>query len=99
MVLDLCRNAPIHEPEDGSAAIFNTSSCQAKGIIPPFNEYLDVNSPLQIGGISHATLDPALFKWKYLPHGKGFNGCIRNVVHNSKVIYALPFVLRFTISA
>ena len=85
MVLDLCRHAPVHEPEDGSAVNFNTSSCEVKGVIPPFNEYLDVNSPLQIGGMSHASLDPAQFRWDHLPHGKGFNGCIRNVVHNSKI--------------
>lgn len=87
MVLDLCRYATIYEPEDGTAAIFNTSSCEVKGVIPPFNEYLDVNSPLQIGGMSHPSLDPALFRWDHIPHGRGFNGCIRNVVHNSKVCF------------
>ena len=54
-------------------------------MVPPFNEYLDVNTPLQIGGMSHASLDPAPFRWSHVPHGKGFNGCVRNVVHNSKI--------------
>ena len=44
MVLDLCRFAPIHEPEDGSTALFNTTLCEVKGQVPPFNEYLDVNA-------------------------------------------------------
>ena len=85
MVLDLCRYATIYEPEDGTASVFNTSACEVKGVIPPFNEYLDVSSPLQIGGVSHPSLDPNAFKWDHLPHGKGFSGCIRNFVHNSKV--------------
>ena len=89
MVLDLCRYAPIQEPEHGATAVFDTTSCEVKGIVPPFNEYLDVNSPLQIGGISHAALDPAQFRWNHLPHGKGFSGCIRNFIHNSKVSNAL----------
>lgn len=86
MVLDVCRFAPIHEPEDGSAALFNTTLCEAKGQVPPFNEYLDVNAPLQIGGVSHAALDPTHFRWNHVPHGKGFSGCIRNFIHNSKVL-------------
>jgi len=85
MVLDLCRFAYIHEPEDGTTAMFNSSACEVKGVIPPFNEYLDVNSPLQIGGVSHPSLDPAQFRWDHVPHGKGFSGCIRNFVHNSKI--------------
>ncbi|KAI9558984.1 hypothetical protein GHT06_015773 [Daphnia sinensis] len=85
MVLDLCRYATIYEPEDGTASVFNTSACEVKGVIPPFNEYLDVSSPLQIGGVSHASLDPSQFRWDHLPHGKGFSGCIRNFVHNSKI--------------
>lgn len=90
MVLDLCRYATIYEPEDGTASIFNTSACEVKGVIPPFNEYLDVSSPLQIGGVSHASLDPSQFRWDHLPHGKGFSGCIRNFIHNSKVLF-FPF--------
>ena len=86
MVLDLCRFAPILEPEDGSTALFNTTLCEIKGQVPPFNDYLDVNAPLQIGGISHTALNSAQFLWNYLPHGKGFSGCIRNFIHNSKVL-------------
>jgi hypothetical protein len=95
MVLDLCRYATIYEPEDGTASVFNTSACEVKGVIPPFNEYLDVSSPLQIGGVSHASLDPSQFRWDHLPHGKGFSGCIRNFVHNSKVHFNSFFFLLF----
>lgn len=95
MVLDLCRYATIYEPEDGTASVFNTSACEVKGVIPPFNEYLDVSSPLQIGGVSHASLDPSQFRWDHLPHGKGFSGCIRNFVHNSKVNFPIPCYLKY----
>ena len=92
MVLDLCRFAPIYEPEDGSTAVFNSTSCEVKGKVPPFNEYLDVNAPLQIGGVSHGALERSHYNWDHLPHGKGFNGCIRNLIHNSKVSVDLNFM-------
>ncbi len=77
MMLDRCDNTT--KLEDGMA-------CEVKGVVPQLSKYLDVNWPLQIGGLSHPSLDPSAFKWDHFPHhGKAFSGCIRNFVYNSKV--------------
>ncbi|XP_076032082.1 neural cadherin isoform X3 [Oratosquilla oratoria] len=83
--VDNCFGAEVTEPEDGSEPIFDSSGCQAKGKIPPFNEYLNVNAPLQLGGIAHEQFDPNLYNWQYVPHGKSFLGCIRELMVNSKL--------------
>ena len=85
MVVDYCKSAEVSEMEDGSTPEFDDSTCQARGQIPPFSEYLNVNSPLQIGGLYREQFDPTHYHWNYMPMGKGFDGCIRNIVHNSKL--------------
>ncbi|XP_043475146.1 neural-cadherin isoform X3 [Leptopilina heterotoma] len=85
MVVDFCKSAEISELEDGSPPEFNDTSCQATGIVPPFNEYLNVNSPLQLGGLYYETFDPDQFKWKHIWAGTNFDGCIKNLFHNSKL--------------
>ncbi|XP_017771131.1 PREDICTED: neural-cadherin [Nicrophorus vespilloides] len=85
MVVDYCKSADIAELEDGTPPDFDDSSCQAQGTIPPFNEYLNVNAPLQLGGLYVEQFDPTHYHWQYMPVGKGFDGCIRNLFHNSKL--------------
>ncbi|XP_073827130.1 neural cadherin isoform X7 [Musca autumnalis] len=85
MVVDFCKSAEISEMEDGSMPEFDDMSCQARGNIPPFSEYLNVNAPLQVGGLYREQFDPSLYFWHYTPMAKGFDGCIRNLVHNSKL--------------
>lgn len=83
--VDHCVAAEVQEPEDGSDPIFDSIGCQAKGTIPPFNEYLNVNAPLQVGGLAHEQPDPGLYKWSHVPHGRFFSGCIRNLMVNSEL--------------
>lgn len=86
LLVDYCKSADIYEPEDIlKLPEFDDSSCQARGTIPPFNEYLNVNTPLQIGGRYVQDFDPTLYHWQAMPYGKGFDGCIKNIFHNSKV--------------
>ncbi|XP_043276745.1 neural-cadherin isoform X3 [Venturia canescens] len=85
LIVDFCKSADISELEDGTAPQFNDSTCQAQGTVPPFNEYLNVNAPLQIGGLYYEQFDPSNYKWKSMPFGKGFDGCIKNLFHNSKL--------------
>ncbi|XP_048509175.1 neural-cadherin isoform X2 [Athalia rosae] len=85
LIVDYCKSANISEREDGTPPEFNDTTCQAQGTIPPFNEYLNVNAPLQIGGLYVEQFDLAHYKWKYMPVGKGFDGCIKNLFHNSKL--------------
>ncbi|KAH8266333.1 hypothetical protein KR038_000154 [Drosophila bunnanda] len=85
MVVDFCKSAEIAEMEDGTPPEFDDMSCQARGQIPPFSEYLNVNAPLQVGGLYREQFDQSLYFWHYMPTAKGFDGCIRNLVHNSKL--------------
>lgn len=85
LVVDFCKSAEISELEDGSPPEFNDTSCQATGIVPPFNEYLNVNSPLQVGGLYYEQFDPDQFRWKHIWAGTNFDGCIKNLFHNSKL--------------
>ena len=55
------------------------------GRVPPFNEYLNVNTPLQIGGLMAQQFDPLKYRWSHTPMGKPFEGCIKNIIHNSKL--------------
>ena len=84
-MVDFCRSADVMEHEDGKPTEFDGSSCQVTGRIPPFNEYLNVNTPLQIGGMAAEQFDPKQYAWTFTPLGKPFDGCIRNIVHNSKL--------------
>lgn len=85
LIVDYCKSANITEVDDGSSPNINDASCQAQGVVPPFNEYLNVNAPLQIGGLYVEQFEPDQYKWKYMPVGKGFDGCIKNLFHNSKL--------------
>ncbi|XP_050741399.1 neural-cadherin isoform X3 [Drosophila biarmipes] len=85
MVVDFCKSAEIAEMEDGTPPEFDDMSCQARGQIPPFDEYLNVNAPLQVGGLYREQFDQSLYNWHYMPTAKGFDGCIRNLVHNSEL--------------
>lgn len=85
LVVDYCKSADISEMEDGSTPEIDLSSCQAEGTIPLFNQFLNLNTPLQIGGLHMENIDPIQLHWQYMPIGKGFDGCIKNVIHNSKL--------------
>ena len=85
MVVDFCRTAVVMEHEDGTPTEFNDKTCQVKGRVPPFNEYLNVNTPLQVGGLMAQQFDPLKYRWSHTPMGKPFEGCIKNIIHNSKL--------------
>ncbi|XP_032583511.1 putative neural-cadherin 2 isoform X1 [Drosophila sechellia] len=84
MVVDFCRTALVSEMEDGTPPEFDDNACQARGQIPPFAESLNLNQPLQLGGLYRQHFDQTLYNWQYAFSSKGFDGCIRNVIHNSE---------------
>ncbi|KPL94053.1 neural-cadherin-like protein [Sarcoptes scabiei] len=67
------------------------SRCENITQIVGFNEFLNVNSPLQVGGVyqkpSSSGISPLLANANYynLPTKMGFNGCLRNLIHNSQM--------------
>lgn len=85
MDLDHCILAEIYEPEDGTPPTIDLSLCQVIGKIPPFNEYLNVNAPLQIGGLSHKLSNAAAYGWSHVPNAKPFDGVIRNFMVNGEL--------------
>lgn len=83
MVVDYCR--AVKAEQDVQA---DTRPCRVTGRTPGENTFLNVNTLLQLGG-RYST--PAY------PQGittKGFNGCIRNLVHNGKV-RLVPYLCDF----
>lgn len=88
VIVDHCQTAEVTEYEEGSQPDFETSNCMTVGKIPVFNEYLNVNTPLQLGGVFREKFDYTHSRWQYQPIGQGFDGCIRNFKHNG-VIYDL----------
>jgi len=65
--------------------VFQDTMCAASGVIPPFHEYLNVNAPLQLGGVAHAPFGQQAYGWQHRPTAKPFDGCIRNLVVNSEM--------------
>ena len=62
------------------------SSCIRFGAPLGSSEFLNINSPLQIGG-TVTDLDKIgdLFNWTYIPTSQGFAGCIKNLKINGIV--------------
>ena len=62
------------------------SACMSLTAPQGTNEFLNVNSPLQVGGtltnLAHLASD---LGWDYKPTNKGFVGCIRNMTFNRNV--------------
>ena len=72
------------------------------------NGFLNVNSPLQIGGtLTNLAKMASQLGWDYVPTDRGFVGCIRNMTFNgnvmprrvyfmnSLILFSLPVVKRF----
>lgn len=83
MVIDHCRDARFDEDSERPAN--NRSMCEEKAAIRQFSEFLNVNSPLQLGGVFHRDIAVFFPQWRHKPSRHGFKGCIRNLVHNSRI--------------
>lgn len=82
MMVDNCRDAKFEEDTERPSA--NRSMCEQRANIKQFNEFLNVNSPLQLGGIFNRDISGHFPNWRNKHTRKGFKGCIRNLVHNSR---------------
>lgn len=62
------------------------SACMSLTAPQGTNEFLNVNSPMQIGGtLSNFTYLKSKLGWRHEPINKGFVGCIRNMTINGNV--------------
>uniref|UniRef100_T1ILH8 Neural-cadherin n=1 Tax=Strigamia maritima TaxID=126957 RepID=T1ILH8_STRMM len=82
LTVDLCIDISANV-YDGKSSVTERVRCEASGTPPGFNEFLNVNSPIQLGGVSHPTLEK--YKWQYQYNPNRFNGCIKNFIHNSEM--------------
>lgn len=85
MVVDHCQTA---RNRDMDPPVTDRSMCQGSANIVPFKQYLNVNGPLQLGGVKHGIL--TTYNWEFAHTRKGFSGCIKNVIHNSQVTSFFP---------
>ncbi|XP_066976565.1 neural-cadherin-like isoform X1 [Macrobrachium rosenbergii] len=83
--LDYCMDVKLSETESNMEEAADFSVCQSRGRLPPFNEYLNINTPLQVGGLAHTTFFKTMFRNNNnVPAGKPFQGCIKNLIMNSQ---------------
>jgi len=81
LVVDRCEAAKTIEPENSLTSLQDRRACEAVGETPGDARYLNISAPLQLGGRINAevaTNPVGLTK-------KGFNGCIKNFVHDGEV--------------
>lgn len=78
---------------DDDLSRVDRSKCENVTQIVGFSEFLNVNSPMQLGGVyqkqgnAPGVNSPLMANANYyhLPSKQGFTGCIRNVVHNGQM--------------
>ncbi|XP_006818278.2 neural-cadherin-like [Saccoglossus kowalevskii] len=81
LMIDRCNTATVAETENSST--IDTSSCKIEGTTPGTNKLLNINTPLQLGGI---ILEPDyVYPADYLHTTNDFDGCLKNVDQDSKL--------------
>ncbi|MGH0160427.1 UNVERIFIED_CONTAM: hypothetical protein FKN15_039322 [Acipenser sinensis] len=82
LILDRCSGALVNEVEGLGVDVVETDQtmCKTSGETPGKERFLDVNQPLQIGGMK----DSLPYRRTQL-HFRGFTGCIRNLLVDSQV--------------
>ncbi len=79
LMIDKCIDAVTYDSEPLK---MDRSRCENITNSPFFSELLNVNAPLQIGGVSHQPIDK-YYNWSHLHSRVGFTGCIQNLIHNT----------------
>nr|XP_015212998.1 PREDICTED: neural-cadherin-like isoform X3 [Lepisosteus oculatus] len=82
LILDRCSGALVNEFEGFVVEVLETDQtlCKATGETPGKERFLDVNQPLQLGGMKESFP----FRRTQL-HFTGFVGCVRNLIVDSQV--------------
>ncbi len=79
-MLDRCKSATITEAS--SSTVQQTDDCKSKGFTPGDNKFLNVNTPLQLGGVDQSS---AFTYPDEITFGVSFDGCMRNVEQDGAV--------------
>ena len=80
MVVDFCKSAYMYENENDGDSIEDRLPCEAKTRTPGDNKFINVNTPLQLGGRSSPFVSYPLDVMV-----QGFDGCVKNLIHNGEV--------------
>jgi len=79
--VDNCDVAGIAEGDTAQTSTEDRRACEAVSETPGEGRYLSINTPLQLGGRSNTDI-----VYPQNVARDGFNGCIKNLVHNGQVI-------------
>ncbi|XP_041961666.1 neural-cadherin [Alosa sapidissima] len=82
LILDHCSGAAVNEVEGLGVEMLemDQSACKTSAETPGSQRFLNVNQPLQVGGVKETHPHRRTH-----PHYKGFVGCLRNLVVDSQV--------------
>jgi len=80
LVVDGCDVAGIEEDDTAQTSAEDRRACEADSETPGEGRYLSVSAPLQLGGRSNNKIT-----YPQNVARDGFNGCIKNLVHNGQV--------------
>ncbi|XP_062393955.1 neural-cadherin [Sardina pilchardus] len=82
LILDHCAGAAVNEVEGLGVEMLemDQSACKTSAETPGSQRFLNVNQPLQVGGVKETHPHRRTH-----PHYKGFVGCMRNLVVDSQV--------------
>ena len=86
-MVDLCGASSIVENENQQTSFEDRSACEVIAETPGDNKYINVNTPLQLGGRSKATT----VTYPRNVMDLGFDGCVKNLIHNGQVGARLMF--------
>ncbi|KAG8315999.1 beta-catenin binding [Homalodisca vitripennis] len=84
LVIDLCKSRS-SDLVDRDWSLADSYHCLASSPLPLFNVQLNLDTPLQLGGVHSHNFRPSEYRWTSTPRFKGFDGCIRNVLYNGEV--------------
>ena len=80
MVVDDCKAATIEENEYDQTFDEDRAPCEVERTTPGENKFVNVNTPLQLGGRSNTNIE-----FPDSVSDKGFYGCIKNLIHDGEV--------------
>ena len=80
MVVDDCKSATIEEDEYDQTFDEDRAACEIERTTPGENIFINVNTPLQLGGRSNPNVE-----FPVDVRDVGFDGCIKNLIHDGEV--------------
>ena len=78
LMIDNCVDAVIYDSEP---LRMDRSRCENTSEYQFFSEKLNINNVLQVGGISHQSVDK-YYNWTHKHSRIGFTGCVKNLIQN-----------------